>query len=269
VKGNPLKVIAIIPARYKSTRLPGKPLLDLAGKPIIQHVYEQTAKAQLVGEILVATDDERIAQAVEAFGGRAVMTSDAHETGTDRIAEVARTLDTEVIVNVQGDEPFIDPLTIDSAVEPLLEDTSLSMSTTCEMLAQAEDLFNPNIVKVVVDANNNALYFSRAPVPFLRTADQDMQRSIINPEAIIDHLKREPQLLASYRKHTGLYVYRKNFLLDFTTWPRSPLEQIESLEQLRALEHGYKIRVVMVKKRSIGIDTPADLERARRELQAE
>jgi 3-deoxy-manno-octulosonate cytidylyltransferase (CMP-KDO synthetase) len=267
VKGKNLKTIAIIPARYKSTRLPGKPLLDLAGKPVIQHVYERTLEARTVGRVIVATDDERILSAVTAFGGEALMTSSSHETGTDRIAEAARSFDAEIVVNVQGDEPLIDPATIDAAVRPLLDDRTLLMSTTCEPLGRAEDLFNPNVVKVVMDESGKALYFSRAPVPFPRAACQDPQWTGFNPQALIESLQKEPQLLGLYRKHTGLYVYRRNFLLEFTTWPRTALERAESLEQLRALERGHRIHVVAVERSSIGIDTLADLARARIELE--
>jgi 3-deoxy-manno-octulosonate cytidylyltransferase (CMP-KDO synthetase) len=266
VKGNQSKTIAIIPARYKSTRLPGKPLLDLAGKPIIQHVYERTMRAATVDRVLVATDDDRIAAVVASFGGEAVMTSEDHETGTDRIAEAARPFDFDIVVNVQGDEPLIDPFTIDEAVRPLLDDEELLMSTTCERLASAEDLFNPNVVKVVMNETGDALYFSRSPLPFPRAACQDLQLSSYDPGELIEQLKRQPELLKIYYKHTGLYVYRRDFLLTFTKWPRTLLERAESLEQLRVLERGYSIRVVSVGRSSIGIDTPEDLERARRTM---
>lgn len=262
MKGNQRQTIAIIPARYGSTRLPGKPLLDLAGKPIIQHVYERAAQARTIARVLVATDDERIAQVVSAFGGGVVITRADHETGTDRIAEAARGVDAEIVVNVQGDEPLIDPDTIDAAVAPLLADSSLVMSTTCEPLARAEDLFNANIVKVTLDSAGNALYFSRAPIPFPRDIAAGADTA-----TIIERVNAQPELLARYRKHTGLYVYRRGFLLDFTTWPRTPLETTESLEQLRALERGCQIRVVTVTRSSIGIDTPEDLARARRVLE--
>ncbi|MBL8149420.1 MAG: 3-deoxy-manno-octulosonate cytidylyltransferase [Blastocatellia bacterium] len=265
MKGKKPKTVAIIPARYASTRLPGKPLLDLAGKPIIQHVYEQTSKATLVNSIVVATDDQRILTKVEEFGGKAVMTSSAHETGTDRLAEVARSLDAEIVVNVQGDEPFISPETIDSAILPLIEDKNLQMSTTCEPLARIEDLFNPNVVKVVLDQNQDALYFSRAPIPFPRSAYLASNKTS-NEDLAVKLLEENPSILSIFRKHTGLYVYRRTFLLDFTAWPRSPLEQIESLEQLRALERGYKIRVIEVTHSSLGIDTAEDLARARHVL---
>jgi 3-deoxy-manno-octulosonate cytidylyltransferase (CMP-KDO synthetase) len=195
------------------------------------------------------------------------MTSPSHETGTDRIAEAARRFEAGIVVNVQGDEPLIDPSTIDAAVRPLLDDSGLLMSTICEPLARVEDLFNPNVVKVVMDEAGDALYFSRAPVPFPRAACHDPQSTSFDPQALIELLQRQPELLGRCYKHTGLYVYRRNFLLKFTTWPRTALERAESLEQLRALERGHRIRVVEVEKISIGIDTPADLARARLELE--
>ncbi len=239
---------AIIPARYNSTRLPGKPLIDLAGKTLIQRVYEQVKRSRLLTRVIVATDDSRIEQAVSGFGGDCLMTSTEHETGTDRIAEVARFIDSDIIVNVQGDEPFISPDVIDAAIEPLLVDHELQMSTTCEPLADPQDLLNPNVVKVVMDAQKYALYFSRAPIPFPR--DVYLSTGI---EAV--------SVQSGYR-HTGLYVYRRDFLLEYASWPRSPLEQIESLEQLRALEHGIKVKVVECKGNSLSIDTPQDLQKA-------
>lgn len=259
MKGNKPQVIAIIPARYGSTRLPGKPLLDLAGKPIIQHVFERTKATTLVDRVLIATDDMRIADVVRAFGGEVLITRADHETGTDRIAEAARNIEGDIVVNVQGDEPFIDPQTIDLTVAPLIMDDSLMMSTVCEPLARAEDLFNSNVVKVVLDQQGNALYFSRAPIPFPRNAAD--AKSLIDTQAIIGQLT--PEILQHYRKHVGLYVYRRNFLLEFTTWPRAILEEIESLEQLRVLTQGYRIRVITVQRSSVGIDTPEDLARAR------
>lgn len=258
------KVIVIIPARYGSTRLPGKPLLDLAGKPVIQHVYERASLAQLVDQVLVATDDQRIAQAVNAFGGQVVMTSPNHQTGTDRIAEVASNFPSEIVVNVQGDEPFIEATTIDRAVEPLLSDDSLMMSTTCEPLSSMIDLFNANVVKVVLNSLGNALYFSRSAIPFPRKAFPI--QLLGDEQAINTQLAAYPELCQHYYKHTGLYVYRRTFLLDFTTWPRSPLEEMESLEQLRVLEQGYSIRVIKVTQRSLSIDTPDDMARARAEF---
>ncbi len=260
VKGNKPQIVAVIPARYASTRLPGKPLLDLAGKPIIQHVYAQACQAKTLTRILIATDDQRIADVVRGFGGEVVMTSSEHQTGTDRIAEVAGTLSANIIVNIQGDEPFISPITIDQAVQPLLDDPEIVMSTTAEKLTRAADLLNPNVVKVVMDKRGNALYFSRAVIPFPRALiDMGAEISAITME-------QQPELLAHYYKHTGLYVYRHNFLLQFITWPRTALEKIESLEQLRVLEHGHTIRVIVVEQHSMGIDTATDLAQARQLL---
>jgi 3-deoxy-manno-octulosonate cytidylyltransferase (CMP-KDO synthetase) len=258
---NQTKITAIIPARYASTRLPAKLLLDLAGKPVIQHVYERASSAKLVDQIIVATDDKRIEDLVKSFNGNVVITSDKHETGTDRIAEVAKKLDSEIIVNIQGDEPFISPNTIDKAVEPLLLDQSLMMGTTCELIDNYEDIFNPNVVKVVKNTVGDALYFSRSPIPFPRFAA--LGKESFEPQEMLLKIKNESSLLGNYFKHTGIYVYRREFLLKFTTWPRSEAEKVESLEQLRVLENAYRIKVVEVKDKSIGIDTLADLEKAR------
>lgn len=260
--GNQSKIVtAIIPARYASTRLPAKLLLDLGGKSVIQHVYERTSQAKLVAQVIIATDDNRIKTHVNDFGGNVVMTSDKHETGTDRIAEVAQTLNSEIIVNVQGDEPLIEPATIDCAILPLLEDSELMMSTTCEKLSSWEDIFNPNIVKVIRNSSGDALYFSRAPIPFPRFAALGEQ--CFDIKKMLQELDNSPKELDNYFKHTGLYVYRKDFLLKFTNWSRSNLEKTESLEQLRVLELGYRIKTIEVFNKSIGIDTLADLEKAR------
>jgi 3-deoxy-manno-octulosonate cytidylyltransferase (CMP-KDO synthetase) len=234
--------VAIIPARYASTRLPGKPLLSIAGRPMVVRVCERAAAARTVSRVIVATDDARIFDAVRAEGFECVMTSEAHETGTDRLAEVAATLDADFVVNVQGDEPMLPPATIDAAVEALAADPSSVVATTCEPLEDAASLADPNVVKVVTRADGRALYFSRAPVPFARDTAPD---------------------LAVCRKHTGLYVYRREFLLAYARMPQSPLERTERLEQLRILERGYEIRVVEVRETSIGVDTQADLDRVR------
>src|SRR5262245_51818258 len=250
-------VVAIIPARYASTRLPGKPLLDIAGKPMILHVVEQVKLCSLVNRVIVATDDGRIFDAVTSAGEEAMMTSPDHRTGTDRLAEVAARLDTEVVVNVQGDEPLIEPATIEVAVAPLLKDDSIVMSTTSEPIESAEDVINPNVVKVVVDAAGFALYFSRNPIPYPRAA-------VSVHGSIEAALGAQPELFRLYSKHTGMYVYRRDFLLLYSKLPPAPLEQFELLEQLRVLEHGYRIKVVPVAHASVGVDTPEDLERVRR-----
>lgn len=249
------EAVAIIPARYSSTRLPGKPLLPIAGIPLIMHVAQRAAFARLVSRVIVATDDERVFEAVHAHGGEALMTSSAHQSGTDRVAEVAGQLDYELVVNVQGDEPLIDPSTIDAAVEPLIEHAQIHMSTTSEPITTIEDVFNPSVVKVVTDARGFALYFSRSPIPYVRPlAGLTLEES----------LSRDPSLLSHYRKHSGLYAYRAEFLQQFARMEPSTLERLEALEQLRALEHGFAIRVVKVAHRSIGVDTEQDYERVKR-----
>jgi 3-deoxy-manno-octulosonate cytidylyltransferase (CMP-KDO synthetase) len=235
----PSHIVAVIPARYDSTRFPGKPLADIAGRPMIEHVYRRTADARGVDAVVVATDDERIASAIERFGGIVRMTGLSHRTGTDRIAEVARDLHCEIVVNVQGDLPIVEPEMIVEVIEPLTADPTLVMSTLRTAISNASDFTNPNVVKVVVDAHDNALYFSRAPIPFQRDRG------------------------AAF-KHIGLYGYRRDFLLTFTTLERTPLERSESLEQLRALENGFRIRAVETRFESIEVDTPEDLERVRR-----
>lgn len=237
-----MKVVAILPARYGSTRFPGKPLVDIAGKPMIQHVYERTAQTKTVDRVIVATDDERIRAAVEAFGGEVQMTRDDHPSGTDRLAEVAGRIEADLIVNVQGDEPLIDPDMIEAAVAPLLENPAIEMGTLMTRISDPEEYMNPNVVKVVVDQAGFALYFSRASIPHGRDHTQS---------AVPD----------STFKHIGLYVYQRDFLLLYPTLPETPLEQIEKLEQLRALEHGHRIRIVETERQSIGVDTPEDVAR--------
>jgi 3-deoxy-manno-octulosonate cytidylyltransferase (CMP-KDO synthetase) len=237
-----MRAAGIIPARYHSTRLPGKPLSDIGGKPMIQHVYENALQASVLDAVLVATDDERIAEAVGAFGGRAVMTSAEHPTGSDRIAEVARGLDVEVVVNIQGDEPFISPRMLEEVVRPLFEDAELPMCTLMNEIP--EEVFgDPAVVKVVTDLAGNALYFSRSLVPYPRRRE--------------GHKAYE---------HIGVYAYHREFLLAYTALEPTPLERAESLEQLRVLEHGYRIKVVLTGAGDyipLSVDTPEDLERAR------
>jgi 3-deoxy-manno-octulosonate cytidylyltransferase (CMP-KDO synthetase) len=239
----PPTVTVVIPARYGATRLPGKPLCDIAGRPMVEHVYRRAASARGVNEVLVATDDERIAAAVERFGGRWVMTSPDHASGTDRIAEAVRGLACDLIVNVQGDEPALSPAAIEEAIAPLAADRSIVMGTLGNALDPASDPQNPNVVKVLVDRQGFAIYFSRAPIPYRRTADAPA---------------------AAVLRHVGLYVYRRDFLFTFAALPRTPLERAESLEQLRALEHGFRIKVVETAWRSVSVDTPEDLDRVRR-----
>lgn len=250
------RIVAIIPARYSSSRLPGKPLLDLAGRPMILHVVAQAKRVPAISRVIVATDDERVLRVVQAAGEEAVLTSPDHPSGTDRLAEVAAQLDADIIVNVQGDEPLIEPATIAAALEPLLKDETLVMSTTSEPIESAADLLNPAVVKVVTDPDGFALYFSRAPLPFPRA-------EVLAHGSLTAALAAKPELLHLFAKHTGLYVYRREFLLQYAKLPPTPLEQTEALEQLRVLENGWRIRVVKVAHRSIGVDTPEDAERVR------
>jgi 3-deoxy-manno-octulosonate cytidylyltransferase (CMP-KDO synthetase) len=250
-------VVAIIPARYDSTRLPGKALLEIAGRPMILHVVERALAASNVTRAIVATDDERILECVRNAGHEAVMTSKEHQSGSDRLAEVAAQLDeADVIVNVQGDEPLISPATIERAVDELLNADEAQIVTTCEAITDAADVLSADVVKVVSDAGGRALYFSRAPIPYPRDA-------VKRHGSLENALARDATLLAMFRKHTGLYVYRRGFLLEYTAWPQSELERTESLEQLRALERGAVIKVLEAAAPSIGVDTAEDLERVR------
>jgi 3-deoxy-manno-octulosonate cytidylyltransferase (CMP-KDO synthetase) len=222
---------------------------------MVMHVAKRAAEARLVSRVIVATDDQRVVDAAHAFGVEARMTSPTARSGTDRVSEVAQSLDSAIVVNIQGDEPLIEPSTIDAAIRPLLEDPQTHVSTTSEPIASLEDVFNPNVVKVVCDARGFASYFSRSPIPYIR------------PPAgftLEEHLRAKPQLLPNYRKHSGIYAYRKQFLKAFAEMENSPLELLEALEQLRALEFGYRIRVVRVDHCSIGVDTTQDYERVKK-----
>jgi 3-deoxy-manno-octulosonate cytidylyltransferase (CMP-KDO synthetase) len=219
------------------------------------HVVERASRARLVSRVIVATDDARILDAVRSYGGEARLTSIDAQSGTDRIAEVAALLDSAIIVNVQGDEPLIEPSTIDAAIEPLILDAQIQMSTTSEPIDSVEDVLNPNVVKVVTDSRGFALYFSRSPVPYVRPA----------PGLTLEQsLRRDPRLLSNYRKHSGLYAYKSSYLQRFARAEPSELERLECLEQLRALENGIGIRVVKIEHRSIGVDTEQDYERVKR-----
>ncbi|TRW49979.1 3-deoxy-manno-octulosonate cytidylyltransferase [Aliidiomarina halalkaliphila] len=243
----------VIPARYQSTRLPGKPLADIHGKPMIQHVYERAIQSG-ASEVIIATDDQRIVDVVSGFGGRAMLTSTDHQSGTERLAEVVDLLalaDDQVVVNVQGDEPFIPPEIICQVAENLASQRSAPMATLSVPLTSSDELFNPNVVKVVADASNYALYFSRAAIPW------DRERFTANR----DHAEL---VLGMYRRHVGIYAYRAGFVERYAEWEPSPLEQLESLEQLRVLWHGEKIHVAeAIIEPPAGIDTPEDLARAR------
>ncbi|HEY8463455.1 MAG TPA: 3-deoxy-manno-octulosonate cytidylyltransferase [Bacillota bacterium] len=235
-----MKVLGIIPARFHSTRLPGKPLKLIGNKPMIQWVYENAKTATLLDELIVATDDRRIFDTVSAFGGKVEMTAADHPTGTDRLAEVARRNPAEIIINIQGDEVLINQTVIDAVTRPLLEEPELVMTTAKSRILDPQLVQEPSVVKVVTDNQGYALFFSRAPIPYPR-----------NPQK------------AEYWKHIGIYGYRRDFLLRYSTLPQSQLEQTESLEQLRALANGYRVKVVEVDYEPVGVDTPEDLERVR------
>jgi 3-deoxy-manno-octulosonate cytidylyltransferase (CMP-KDO synthetase) len=236
----PTRILGVIPARFASSRFPGKALANLAGKPILQHVYERASQARYLSKLIIATDDERIAKAARSFRAQVQMTRPDHLSGTDRVAEVASSDHAQVIVNIQGDEPLIDPSAIDAAALALLDDPELPMATLKKRIEIASEVDNPNVVKVVSDLAGDAIYFSRCPIPYQRDGRQG---DIV------------------HYKHIGLYVYRREFLLAYSGLPVGPLEQAERLEQLRAIENGYRIRVVETEYESLGVDTPEDLER--------
>ena len=235
-----MKAIGIIPARYASSRFPGKPLAEIAGRSMIEHVYRRACQARTLSGVWVATDDPRIQEAVLAFGGRVVMTRDDHASGTDRIAEAAQGLEADVVVNVQGDEPLLDPREIDAVVEPFRLSPGLEMATLASPIHDPRDVADPGVVKVVTDRHGFALYFSRLPIPCYRSG----------PEG--------PRL-----KHIGLYAYARDFLFRYAGMPPSSLEQAEALEQLRVLEAGHRIMVVRTEHDAVSVDTPDDLERVR------
>lgn len=231
-----MKFLGVIPARYGSTRFEGKPLEIIHGKTMIEWVYKRSLSSKL-DKVVVATDDDRIAEVVKAFGGEVILTSRDHETGTDRIAEVAKVYkEFDVIINVQGDEPLIESSMINSLITPFLEEPELKMATLKYKLDNMEDVNNPNIVKVICDKNDYAIYFSRNPIPFPRKLD-----------------------ISNYYKHIGVYAYKRDFVLDYAKMPQTPLEISESLEQLRVLENGYRIKVLETKHKVLGVDTPEDL----------
>jgi len=232
--------VAVIPARYASTRLPGKPLLNRTGKPLIQHVYERVQQVRSLQRVIVATDDRRIADVVRSFGGEAVMTRPDHPSGTDRVAEVAATLKADIVVNVQGDEPEIEPAYVDRLVDLLASRYDCEMATLACPFPAEVDPAEPSAVKVVVDLAGRAVYFSRSPIPHPRDRSEGSG--------------------GDYLLHIGIYAYRREFLGRLTTWPVGRLERIEKLEQLRAIEHGASIAVGLVERATVGIDTPEDYE---------
>lgn len=260
-KKSPQPVYAIIPARLHSTRLERKLLLEIAGKPLILHTLEQAKKAKNIHQVIVATDSREILNIVKDSGNEAVLTSEKHKSGSDRIAEVAEKLpENSVIVNVQGDEPLISPKTIESAVGEVLKDEAIAIATTCEKIEDFRDVLSPDTVKVVTDKKGFAVYFSRLPIPFPREA-------VKKHGSLKNALQEDKDLLLLYRKHTGLYVFRRHFLLKFTRQAQTNLEKTEMLEQLRALENGAKIKVIEVSETSVGVDTADDFQRVREILE--
>ncbi len=260
-KSHQKNVIVIIPARLYSTRLPHKLLLPIADRPLILWTLGQAKKAEKVSRVIVATDSEEVLKVVQESGNEAILTSPRHQSGSDRIAEVAENLpENSIIVNVQGDEPLIQPSTIEKAVETILQDDLIDIATTCEPINDIKDVLSADVVKVVTDENNFALYFSRSPIPFPREA-------VKNYGSLENALQTDAGLLSLFRKHTGLYVYRREFLLRFTKFEQTNLEKAEMLEQLRALENSARIKVVEVAESSIGVDTREDFERVRQILE--
>lgn len=248
------RVLAIIPARWASSRFPGKPLTNIVGIPMIQRVVNQAQKAKCITEVIVATDDSRIFDLVNQNGGVAIMTSPEHESGTDRVAEVARDKDCDIVVNVQGDEPLIPPQNIEKVVEPLIDDASVSVTSLRILIQDPKDLLNRNITKVVVDKFDSALYFSKAPIPWDRDKWAESMEDVSNLSSPL------------WFKHIGLYAYRKKFLMEYSALPVSPLERIEKLEQLRILENGFSIKVVETNLDSTGVDSEADIEIIEKQL---
>ena len=242
-------VIGIIPARFASTRLMGKPLANIGGKPMIQHTYESASKSNLISKIIIAVDDKKVGKVVEGFGAEVIMTPKSIATGSDRIAFAARYYkDAEIIVNIQGDEPFISGTMIDQAIEPLVFDPKVNVSTLAKKIEDLKELKSPSVTKVVFDYNNYALYFSRSPIPYVRDAKTNIERIT----------------KGDIYKHIGLYVYRKEALERFSKLEPTDLEKTEKLEQLRMLENGFKIKIVVTEFESIAVDTQEDLERARK-----
>lgn len=247
-KNNPY-ILGVIPARFASTRLMGKPLADIGGKSLLQHTYEGAMKAKLLDKLVIAVDDDQVAKTAKGFGAAVIMTPKDCATGSDRIAIVAKEFPrADIIVNIQGDEPFISGMMIDQAIEPLLFDPDVNVSTLAKLITSVEEFNSPSVVKVVFDYKNFALYFSRSPIPFIRDAK--------NGKEMVE--------LGDLYKHIGLYVYRKEYLLKFTKLEPTDLEQWEKLEQLRMLENGFKIKIVETEFDSFSVDTPEDLEKARK-----
>ena len=242
-----MDVVGIIPARYSSTRFEGKVLADILGKPMLQHVWERAKESRLLDEVIIACDDERVAVAARAFGSKVAMTAKAHASGSDRICEVINPLDVKVVINIQADEPLIHPTMIDKVARELLENSSIPMASVMKAIDEEEIVNNPDVVKVVIDKNNFAIYFSRSPIPY--------------------HARNSNIAVPIYFKHIGLYGYTKDFLYTYKNLPVSYLERVECLEQLRVLEQGFRIKMIETKFDTIGVDTPEDLEKVKAYLQ--
>ncbi|MCX5702523.1 MAG: 3-deoxy-manno-octulosonate cytidylyltransferase [Candidatus Omnitrophica bacterium] len=244
-----MDVIGVIPARYSSTRFEGKVLAEILGKPMIQHVWERAKQSLVLDALIIACDDERVADCARGFGAEVVFTAKAHVSGTDRISEVVNPIDVKVVINIQGDEPLIHPMMIDTVARAILDDKTISMATIMKRIEDHKEINDPDVVKVVVDKDNFALYFSRASIPF--------------------HAHNSEVKVPVYYKHIGLYGYTKDFLFTYKNLPVSDLEKIERLEQLRALQEGFRIKVIETKYETIGVDTPQDLEKVKKYLEKE
>ncbi len=248
-----MRCIAVIPARWNSTRFKGKVLADIDGKPMIQHVWERVKRAHSIDDIIVAVDKEKVFKVVTAFGGKAVYTSPEQPSGSDRLAEAVNSIDADIIVNVQADEPLVHPLMIDELAQIFEYEKNIQMATIIKRIHNREEINDPNVVKVVVDRKGYAMYFSRSPIPYLRDENE--------PDASNEGSAGD--LSGRYFKHIGLYSYTKDFLYTYTNLPKSTLEKEEKLEQLRVLEHGYKIKTIETRYETVGVDTPADLEKVK------
>jgi len=242
-----MNVVGIIPARYASTRFEGKILANILGKPMIQHVWERAKQSKMLDDLIIACDDERVKKIAEDFGANVVLTSKDHESGSDRLTEIVQPLDVKIVINIQADEPLIHFTMLDSLARAILDEPSIAMATLIKKITNKEELSNPNIVKVVIDRDNYAIYFSRASIPYLRDDNVDQV----------------------YYKHLGIYAYTKDFLFTFKNLPESNLEKAEKLEQLRAIESGYKIKTVQTNIETISVDTPEDLELVKRKISEE
>ncbi len=260
-----MRAIGVIPARFSSTRFEGKVLAKIYDKPLIQYVYENARRAKLLDDLVVATDDQRVMEAVKEFGGKALLTAKEHKSGTDRLKEVVDPIDVKVVVNIQADEPLIHPTMIDDVVRALLDQPAIKIATILKKIEVGNEITDSNVVKVVFDKNAFALYFSRAPIPYKSNYELPSCAKAF-PFARASEDKSEGRPVANYYKHIGLYAYSKDFLSAFTNLPVSILEEAERLEQLRALENGYRIKVIETNYETLAVDTPEDLETVKEKL---